>query len=359
MKIARNIIIAALFVGGIVFLLLRNKASMEAKASQPIVLIPTVTTQIAEAQSITENLEVNGTIAAQNEVAVISETQGRIIAVYAKLGDRVGSGSALVKVDTVLKYSAFLVAKSSFDKAKRDLERLTQLRKENNASEAEVEGAELNVQNAKAQFIAAERQLHDARITAPITGTVVERPASIGMMLVPGAPVATIVDVTTVKLRANMPEQEVLKLRVGDKVIVKADVYPDAKFTGTVSFISIKGDAAHNYPIEVLLPNNNTHPFKVGMSAKLSRRTNEAREALMIPRLAIVGSIKSPSVYVVETENGKMIAKMKSIVLGAERGTNIEVVSGLQRGERLVVSGQNNARNGGEVIAQTQTAVEK
>ncbi|MBL7992637.1 MAG: efflux RND transporter periplasmic adaptor subunit, partial [Candidatus Kapabacteria bacterium] len=87
--------------------------------------------------------------------------------------------------------------------------------------------------------------------------------------------------------------------------------------------------------------------------------TNEAREALMIPRLAIVGSIKSPSVYVVETENGKMIAKMKSIVLGAERGTNIEVVSGLQRGERLVVSGQNNARNGGEVIAQTQTAVEK
>ncbi len=359
MRIARNIIIAALFLGGIVFLLLRNKASMEAKASQPIVLIPTVTTQIADVQNISENLEVSGTIAAQNEVSVISETQGRIIAVYAKLGDRVGSGSALVKVDTVLKYSAYLVAKSSFDKAKRDLERLTQLRKENNASEAEVEGAELNVQNARAQFIAAERQLHDARITSPIAGTVVERPASMGMMLVPGAPVATIVDVSMVKLRANMPEQEVLKLRVGDKVSVKADIYPDVKFTGTVSFISIKGDVSHNYPIEVTLSNTNAHPLNVGMSAKLSRRTNEERQALMIPRLAIVGSVKAPSVYVVETENGKTIAKLKSIVLGAERGTNIEVLSGLQRGERLVVSGQNNARSDGEVIVQERTAVEK
>jgi RND family efflux transporter MFP subunit len=158
--------------------------------------------------------------------------------------------------------------------------------------------------------------------------------------------------VSTLKLRANMPEQEVLKLHVGDKVSVKADVYPDATFTGTVSFISIKGDAAHNYPIEVVLPNNAAHPIKSGMSARMSRQTHEERQAIMIPRLAIVGSIKLPSVYVVETENGKTIAKMKSIVLGVERGTNVEVVSGLQRSERLIVSGQNNVRNGAEVIVQ-------
>lgn len=352
MKIARIIIVTVLFIGGISFLLLRNKATMEAKATQPIVLVPTVTTQIVEGQSITENLEVSGTIAAHNEVSVVSETQGRILTVYAKLGDRVNTGTALVKVDTLLKYSAYLVAKSTFDKAKRDLERLTQLRKENNASENEVEGAEMNVQNAKAQYIVSERQLRDALITAPIAGTVVERPVSVGAMLSPGAPVATIVDVSTLKLRANMPEQEVLKLHVGDKVSVKADVYPDATFTGTVSFISIKGDAAHNYPIEIVLPNNSKYPLKSGMSARMSRQSRDSRTALMIPRLAIVGSIKSPSVYVVETESGKMVAKMKSVVLGVERGTNIEVVSGLQRGERLVVSGQNNARSGAEVIAQ-------
>lgn len=352
MKIARNIVIALLFIGGIAFLLLRNKATMEAKASQPIVLVPTVTTQVIEQQTITENLEVNGTVQAQNEVVVIAETQGRVVNIFTKLGDRVSAGSALAKVDTVLKYSAYLVAKANWDKAKRDAERLAQLRKENNASENELEGAELALQNAKAQFIAAERQLHDSRITAPIAGTVVERPVSVGTMIMPGTPIATIVDVSSVKLRANMPEQEVLKLHVGDKVNVKADVYPDATFTGTVSFISIKGDAAHTYPIEIMLPNSNAHPLKAGMSATMSRRTRESRTALMIPRLAIVGSIKSPSVFVVETVNGKTVATRKNVVLGAENGTNIEVVSGLQRGERLVVNGQNNARSGGEVIAQ-------
>ncbi len=352
MKTARTLALAVVVIGGIAFLLMRNKATMEAKAEQPIVLIPTVSTELVEEQALSENLEVQGSIQAQNEVVVIAETQGRITNIFTKLGDRVGQGSPLVKVDSVLKYSGYIVAKANYDKAKRDVERLRELRKENNASESELESAELGLQNAKAQFIAAERQLRDAVITSPIGGTVVERPVSVGAMIVPGTPVATIVDVSTVKLKANVPEQEVLKLRVGDKVRVRADVYPDAEFTGTVSFISIKGDAAHNYPIEVVLQNSGKYPLKAGMSAKMSRQTRESRQALMIPRLAVMGSVKSPSVFVVETEQGKMVAKLKNIVVGVENGTKVEVVSGLQRGERLVVNGQNNARAGAEVIVQ-------
>ncbi|MCU0425471.1 MAG: efflux RND transporter periplasmic adaptor subunit [Candidatus Kapabacteria bacterium] len=352
MKTARTLALAVVVIGGIAFLLMRNKATMEAKAEQPIVLIPTVSTELVEEQALSENLEVQGSIQAQNEVVVIAETQGRITNIFTKLGDRVGQGSPLVKVDSVLKYSGYIVAKANYDKAKRDVERLRELRKENNASESELESAELGLQNAKAQFIAAERQLRDAVITSPIGGTVVERPVSLGTMIAPGTPVATIVDVSTVKLKANVPEQEVLKLRVGDKVRVRADVYPDAEFTGTVSFISIKGDAAHNYPIEVVLQNSGKYPLKAGMSAKMSRQTRESRQALMIPRLAVVGSVKSPSVFVVETEQGKMVAKLKNIVVGVENGTKVEVVSGLQRGERLVVNGQNNARAGAEVIVQ-------
>ena len=352
MKILRTVIVAGLFIGGITFLLLRNKATMEAKAGQPIVLIPSVATQLVEEQTLTENIEVSGSIQALNEVVVIAETQGRVTNVYAKLGDRVGQGTPLVKVDSVLKYSGYLVAKAAYDKAKRDLERLRELRKENNASESELEGADLALQNAKAQFIAAERQLRDAIITSPIAGTVVERPVNMGTMIAPGTPIATVVDVGTVKLRANMPEQEVLKLKEGDKVRVKADVYPDTEFVGTVSFISIKGDAAHNYPIEVVLQNNSKYPLKAGMSARMSRQTRQSRQSLVIPRLAVVGSVKAPSVYVIENQQGKNIAVLKPVVLGVERGTNIEVVSGLQRGERLVVNGQNNARNGGEVIVQ-------
>lgn len=350
MKALKAILAIAVLVGGIAFLLLRNKATMEAKAEQPMNLTIHVQAQAVEEQSIAENLEFVGTYYPNNEVPVIAETQGRAIRVYTSLGDRVHPGSALVKVDTTLKYSAYLLAKNSLDKAKRDLERLEALRKENNASENELEGAQLAYQNAKAQFIAAERQYNDVIIKSPISGTVVERQINVGNMVAPGMPVATVVDISTLKLRANVPEQAVLKLRVGEKVRVSADVYPGAKMTGTIAFISVRGTESHSYPIEVTLANNSQHPIKSGMSGKLYVESKTPRAALMIPRLAILGSSKQAMVYVVANENGKTIAKQRQIALGAEKGTNIEVLSGVERGERVIIAGQNNVRNGAEVI---------
>jgi RND family efflux transporter MFP subunit len=331
---------------------MRNKATMEAKAEQPPSLAISVRAQVAEEQNISENLDINGVLQANNEVPVIAETQGRVVRVYASLGERVHAGSALVRVDTTLKYSALLFAKSTFDKTKKDLDRLEALRKENNASESELEGAQLAFQNAKSQFIAAERQFSDALIKSPISGTVVERPVNIGTMVIPGTPVATVVDISTLKLKANLPEQDVLRLRVGDNVKVIADIYPSVQFSGKVAFISVRGNEAHSYPIEVVLSNNTQHPLKSGMSARLIRESNTSRKALIIPRLAVLGSTKEPSVYVLEQANGKTLAKRRSIELGKENGTNIEVRSGLKLGERVIIAGQNNARDGVEVIVQ-------
>jgi RND family efflux transporter MFP subunit len=350
MKVLKIIIVVLLFGGGIAFLLMRNKATMEAKAEQPMSLTINVQTQAVEEQTLTENLVLNGTMYANNEVPVIAETQGRVIRVFASLGERVSAGSALAKVDTTLKYSSYLLAKNNLEKAKRDLDRLTALRKENNASDNELEGAELAYQNAKAQFIGAERQFSDALIKSPISGTVVERQVNIGTMVMPGMPVATVVDISTLKLRANVPEQAVLKLRNGEKVRVSVDVYPGVNFSGTIGFISVRGNDAHSYPIEVLLPNNSQHPIKSGMSAKIYIESKTPRTALMLPRLAIVGSSKQANVYVLEQDNGKTIAKQRQVTLGAEKGTNIEVISGIQRGERVVTVGQNNVRNGSEVV---------
>jgi RND family efflux transporter MFP subunit len=352
MKTARIIAILALFCAVIAVLLWRNKEEMEAKASAPIALVPTVRTVTAEALALSESLVARGTIQAQNEVTVISETQGRATHVYVKLGDRVSAGTALVKVDTALKYSAYIAAKANFEKAKRDAERMSELRREQNASEAEAEGAELQYQNAKAQFIAAERQLRDARITSPIAGTVVERPVNVGTMILPGAPVATVVDVQSLKLRANVSEQDVLKLRVGEKVIVQADVYPDVSFEGAIAFIGLKADALHNYPVEITLKNSATHQLKAGMSAQIVFKSPPARPALLIPRLAVVGGVKNPAVYAVDSSGGVAVARLKSISVGAERGEYIEVLSGLQSGERIVAGGLNNVKNGGEIVVK-------
>jgi RND family efflux transporter MFP subunit len=352
MNILKILLVIALFGGGIAFLLIRNKATMEAKAEQPLSFAISVRAQTVAEQVLSEHVDIGGTIQANNEVSVIAETQGRVIRVYASLGDRVRKGSALVKVDTVLTYSSFMLAKSSHDKAKKDLERLEALRKENNASESELESAQLAFQNAKSQMIIAERQYADARIKSPINGTVVERPVNIGSMVVPGTPIATVVDISTLRLRAQLPEQDILKLRVGDNVGVVADIYPLVKFNGKVGFISVRGNEAHSYPIEVVLSNNPQYPLKSGMSARIYRESTSSHTALMIPRLAVIGSTKEPSVYVLNQVKGKIQAKLRSVQLGKENGTNIEVKGGLQRGEQVIIAGQNNARDGAEVIVQ-------
>jgi RND family efflux transporter MFP subunit len=352
MNIVKTLLVIALFGGGIGYLLLRNKATMEAKAEQPLSLAISVTVKPVEEETLSESIDINGTLQANNEVPVIAETQGRVIKVYASLGEGIRAGSALVRVDTVLKYSAFLLATSNFDKAKKDLGRSEALRKENNASESEVETAQLVYQNAKAQYIAAERQFSDAVIKSPISGTIVERPVNVGSMVMPGTPVATVVDISTLKLRANLPEQDVLKLHVGDDVSVVADIYPTVKFHGKVAFVSVRGNEAHSYPLEVVLSNSVEHPLKSGMSAHIQREIRSFRKALMIPRLAVLGSTKEPSVYVIDQANGKTLSKLRKVRLGNERGTKIEVISGLQLGERVIVAGQNNTHDSTEVIVK-------
>jgi multidrug efflux pump subunit AcrA (membrane-fusion protein) len=86
------------------------------------------------------------------------------------------------------------------------------------------------------------------------------------------------------------------------------------------------------------LANSSKNPLKAGMFARVYFKSIQRNEVLAIPREALVGSVKAPQVFVVE--NG--IAKLRSVVLGAEFGTSVEVIGGLNTGENIVVNGQNN-----------------
>ena len=112
-------------------------------------------------------------------------------------------------------------------------------------------------------------------------------------------------------------------------------------FEGKVSTISCKADDAHTYPIEVVLANSSQHPLKAGMFGRVSLVSVKDHESVTIPRQALVGSTKKPQVYVVD--NG--IARLRDIVIGAQVGTNLEVLAGVRESETIVISGQNNLKD--------------
>lgn len=326
----------------------KAKSNNQNNANPSIATSYSVSVVTASKRSIQDNFSQVGTIVAYNDVTVVSETSGRVVKIDAEVGDFKKAGSVLVEVDSELREAAYMSAKVAYEKAKKDLERYEAIYKEKSISDSQIEQARWSYQSAESQYIVAKRQLNDTKITTPISGIVTARYVNVGTMVM-GAPqataVANVVDISRLKVKISVAEKDVFRLKVGEKVEVTTDVFPNEVFTGSIFSVSSKGDEGHTYPVEVVL--NNAHrQLKAGMFGRVTFTPKSSGNLIVIPREAIVGSIKNAMVYVINNNS----AKLRSVVVGNEIGTDIEVVNGLQEGEQVVVNGQNNLSDNAPVI---------
>jgi RND family efflux transporter MFP subunit len=338
MKNLRVWTITVVVIGAVVGILLYNKSRMDARSRNDILAsIPVSVTTVA-LQTAGDERTLVGTVTPNNDVSIVSETQGRVTKVLAEIGDRRAAGSVIVQVDDELKRANFATAEVNYQKAKRDLERFENLLKQDAATDQQVEAARLGCKAAEAQFITARREYGDTKITTPISGTVTARPVNIGTYVQKGMPVANVVDLSTLRVKINVSEKEVFRLKPGDEVRVTTDVYPGFVAKANISTISDKSDESHSYPVEVLLSNSREHPLRSGMFCRVSFVSKAGSAALTIPREALVGSVKNPQVFTVA--NGR--ASLRDVLVAAEIGTQLIVSKGLSAGDKVVVSGQNN-----------------
>ena len=341
------IIIAVALIAVVVLTLMNNKkqAAEKLKTSNDFsTKIPVNVVPVGE-KELANSLSLVGTINPFKEVNIASEVPGRITSVRFKEGDYKGAGSVMVILDSEIKNIAVESAENNYNKAKQDLERYQTLTNENAATQSQLETYLFAFKNAEYQLNAAYRNVKDTRISTSISGVVNTKNVEVGSYVSPGTVIANIVDISKLKVKVNVPETEVFRLRIGDEVVVSTDVYPDNTFTGKITMIAPKGDEAHTYPVEIVISNSKATPLKAGMFAKIDFSTIKSRNNVAIPREAIIGSIKDAHVYVIE--NGK--AKLRKIETGIEGDREIEVTSGLNVGEQLVIAGQNNLKDGTEV----------
>jgi RND family efflux transporter MFP subunit len=309
----------------------------EPKPSAMATEVP-VSVIVVKKQRLESTLSLVGTIDASADVNVIAETQGIATAVYVKVGSYVRAGTVLFQVDDEIPRSNKAAAEINFQKAQRDFQRAEELYQENSFSSSQLDASRLALKAAENQLDIARRQLDNTRIKSPIAGTVNARYVDLGMMVQPGKPVANIVDIAMLKVRVNVSEREAFQLKPGNRVEVSTDVYPGTVFGGTVDNIASKADEAHTYPVEIVVPNSANHPLKAGMFARIVFKSVIPTEALTIPRVALIGSIKDAQVFVVRGN----IARLSAVVIGKQSADLLEVVSGLVEGDTTVISGQNN-----------------
>lgn len=342
MRRVKVIVIGVIVVGAVVGILWHNKLTMQAKSKSNVLSSYPVSVETVGRAQLSETLSLTGTIAANIDVAIIAETQGRVVSVAAKVGDFKNSGSILVQIDDELRKAEFMKAEVNYERAKKDAERFKSLREEHAATEWQKENAWQGYKIAEAEYIRARKAYRDTKISTPIAGVVTARPVDLGTMVQPGMIVANVVDISKLKVKLNVSEEDVFKMKVGDGVEVTTDVYPGVTFSGKIATISSKADESHTYPVEIVLPNSKETPLKAGMFGRVAFTSMQVSSSLVIPREALVGSIKNPQVFVVENN----VAQERNLVVGNAVGTKVSVLNGLKDGETIVVNGQNNLMSG-------------
>lgn len=298
-------------------------------------------------EAINIDFSVNGKLAANQDLVVVSEVNGKIISLSAKEGDRVTKGQVLARVESVYSGLDEQRANDALAKLKSDQARLTAALKSGGVTQSQVDEINLAVKNAENQLNQARKRVSDAVIKAPISGIINSRMVEVGSFVGAGSQLFNVVDISSLKLKVAANERQVIQLGVGYKVNIKIPVFQDENFTGKISFIAPKADNSLNYPIEIQLDNSGEKgKLKAGMYASATFEFGEQQPIIAIPRSCFVGGVNSGQIYVVEKSG---IATAKKVEPGTVFGDQVEILAGLNEGDIVITTGQINLIDGSEI----------
>ncbi|GLR19475.1 efflux RND transporter periplasmic adaptor subunit [Portibacter lacus] len=348
-----KIAITLLVLGGLVFwgytTLSANKAEIDAKAEikEEIISELPVRIELATAMEVDNNIELTGTFEARKELNIIAESQGRITKLYIKEGQNISKGQTVANIDDTNIQAQLNIIKATMEKSKKDVERYGRLLEAGAISQQQFEEINLNYQNALANVTSIEQQLKYSKAMAPMSGIVKMVNVEEGSFASPGSTLASIIDVSKLKMIVKIGETDIIKIKNGQKVKIKTEVYPQDIFIGRVSLISVEADAGRKYDVEIELDNPRKTPLKPGMfGTVLISSEADSNIGLFVSRKAIIGSVQSPKIYRVGEND---IVELIDVKVGEPMEDKIEILDGLMENDVVVVSGQLNLSNNKKV----------
>ncbi|HAD13775.1 MAG TPA: hypothetical protein DCF33_15215 [Saprospirales bacterium] len=325
-----------------------NKKQLETEAELSNMRRAFVPVEVVEPklETLANHLEADGIFLAFKEMFVISETAGRVLETYKNKGEWLQEGDVIAKVDDELLRIELEATQANLAKLRKDRERLTNLIEGEAAPKNKIEDLELGILAAEAKEKGLKKQIANTSIKAPMTGTMGMRFIERGSVIGPGIQVAQMTNLEKLFLMVKVTERDVLNVKKGQQVAVRADVFPDVVIPGRVTNIGLRADNAFTYDVEIEVVNPKGNPLRGGMHAKAKFTFDANRQGYTLPRKVIAGSLQDPKVYVVQ---GDSMAVLRPIALGGVYGDKIEVTSGAMPGEKVVLTGQLNLVDGAKV----------
>ena len=342
------IIVAAVLIGLAGYKIADNKKQQQTEVKEVAKQVDKINVNVVDVtrENINTDYSANGTFIPKQEMNQSAEIAGRIVSVLVKEGARVGAGQVLATIKRDAIEVDVSQAQNNLQNAIIDNQRYENAFKTGGVTKQQLDNSRLQLKNAQAAVRAQGVRVNDTNIRAGISGTINKRMVEPGSVVSPGTPLFEIVNINTLKLSVLVDESQIGKISLGQVVPINVNVLPEDSFSGRITFIAPKSDASLNFPVEIEVPNRGN--LKAGMYATAIFKTNngaETQNILTVPAEAFVNGVSSGQLFIVQ--NG--VAKLIKVTTGKVFGDKVQVLSGLNGGEKVVTSGQINLDNGAKV----------
>ncbi|HAC15387.1 MAG TPA: efflux transporter periplasmic adaptor subunit [Bacteroidetes bacterium] len=312
----------------------------EIAESDTLIYIP-VEAGRAEQGSVSAYYSTTATLEAEEEAEVVAKTNGIITRLFVEEGDFVRVGTPLLQLDDTQYKLEVNRAEANLNRLQSDFDRNKEMFERNMVSAEVFDRVKYEYESQKATLDMAKLNVEYTTVRAPISGVVSERMVRTGNMVVPNQNVFRVTTMNPLKAILHLPEHELQKIKVGQKVMMDIDAIPNTTFEGSVERISPVVDRSTGTFRVVVLLRDQANRIKPGMFARVRVVYDVRDQTMVVPKLAIINDGGRNSVFVVNDS----LVKRKNVTVGYTNGTKVEILNGLDIGDVVVTVGHNSLRD--------------
>jgi membrane fusion protein (multidrug efflux system) len=344
-----------------------SDASTEKPTEAPaVILLPEDLAEVRK-EPISMGPRISGTLTAAEMAVLRAESAGSVVDVQAEIGDHVKKGAVLAKIESQAASSAYLstqsaVASATQDvtNARREIERTKRLQEAGamsphdvEAAEAGLAAAEARLAGAKAQEAQTGEQVGKTTVRSPIDGIVSQRSIGLGDVVAPGTPLFTVIEPSSLRLEGAVPAASATSLQIGATVRFEVQGFEGKPFDGKIERIAPAVDpTTRQIPILVGIPNPEGR-LLAGLFAE-GRVATETHDGLVLPSGAVDLTGLRPTVLLVK--DGMLEQVPIDIGIHDTEDELVEVKSGLQQGDKVVMQGKGDIKAGAKVELRDQNS---
>ncbi len=307
-------------------------------------LVP-VKIESVNAEEFRHYVQVQGIVESESNVNVSAESPGIVQQIYVKKGDAVARGQLLAELDASILLKTIDQVKTGLDLATTVYERQQRLWDQKIGSEIQYLQAKTNKESLEKQLVTLNEQLNLSRITSPISGTVDEVIIKEGEMAAAGFPAFRVVQAGNLKVKASLAENYITSVQSSDPVGVRFPVL-DRQLELRISAVSQVIDPNNRtFGVEIRIPQSEKG-IKPNMLAELVVNNYVSPQAIAVPVNTVQKNGSGEFLFVATNENGKLVARRRTVKTGLAYANRVEVLQGLDAGEKVIVFGHQNLADG-------------